>query len=218
MLIPPCFENSKCALVAMMGILRAGAAYVPVHPASPAERMASIFDEVKAVLILTSRKNYAKRKPLRNQVLVVDEKLVAEEVLLRNGASTERVTPQNAMYAILTSGSTGMPKSVVVSHEAYCTGLDRHAEVCRFHQGSRILQFASFAFDSSIGEIMPGLSRGAWICIPCDDGLRNNLPGHVRRVGIDFLSVTPSFAALLGPESLPSIKMVVLGREPLTEY
>ncbi|KAL8722265.1 MAG: hypothetical protein Q9225_001212 [Loekoesia sp. 1 TL-2023] len=213
--VPICFEKSLWAVVAMLGIMQAGGAFVPLEPTHPESRLKFIVSDVNAQLILSSRKHSKKFVGYPGVTThVVDNSLEqANQPLLEQDAS--KPDSANAAYLIFTSGTTGLPKGTIISHQAFATGATEHAPRILMRQDSRVLQFSNLCFDASVMEILTSLMTGACVCIPSDEERMNDISGAVRRMSVNWTLLTPSVAEVLNPESVPSLKVLVTGGEAM---
>lgn len=213
--VPICFEKTSWAIVAMLGVLLAGGAFVPLEPTHPDSRIKFIVEDVRARLILTSSKHMEKFSNLAEvKALVVDGGLGSQA-----GPSKETdisvPNPDNAAYLIFTSGTTGLPKGTIVSHRAFATGATKHAPEILMTKTSRVLQFSNLCFDASIMEILTSLIIGACVCIPSNEERMNNISGAINRMSVSWTLLTPSVAKVLKPEKVPSLKVFVTGGEAM---
>ena len=156
-----CVERSLEMVVALLGVLKAGAAYVPLDPAYPRDRLAFLVEDAAVSVLLTQTRLFGE----------LPANAVADVVFLdgdweRIAAEPEtppdvRVEPENVAYIIYTSGSTGKPKGVMVPHSALAgyTGIATRAY--GIGPDDAVLQFASINFDASAEEIYPTLVSGA---------------------------------------------------------
>ena len=151
-------------VVGCLGILRSGAAYVPIDPDLPRERRWNLLKEAEVQLVLTqSWLNQSLEWPERIQILCVNTLEFPEENLLFNQPLQ---TPDDLAYVIYTSGSTGTPKGVIIDHQgAVNTILDVNR---RFEVGpsDRVLALSSLGFDLSVYDIFGTLAAGGTIVIP----------------------------------------------------
>ena len=155
-----CLERSAGAIAAMLGILRAGAAYVPLDPESPRARLAAVAADAGLAAVLT-RDGLAAGPALAAHELRVDE------------AGPERpadpppwpATPEAAAYVIYTSGSTGAAKGVVVSHRGAANFVHGIAGALALGPADRLLLFAPLFFDASVLQIFAALGSGAALVI-----------------------------------------------------
>ncbi len=154
------FDRSAEMFIAMLAVLKAGAAYLPLDPAYPADRLAFMCEDAQPRLLLTSR-NYSSEN---NEVVYVDDPAIAE-------CSTEPLNeacPAEALaYVIYTSGSTGRPKGVCVTHRVLTNLLAWHRETLL--GGVNTLGFASMSFDASIHEAFAAWYAGGTLVVAGDE-------------------------------------------------
>lgn len=130
----------------------------------------------------------------------------------------EHLTDADSMFLILSSGSTGTPKAIILTHASVCTSITRIAEAFRVNNSSRILQFASFAFDASLSDILTGLFSGAKICMPSDDERRDDLQAYMHREQINLAWLTPTVARMLDPATTSThLRQLVLIGEAIAQ-
>lgn len=212
--VPLCFEKSKWTTVAMLAVLKAGGAFVPLDPDHPASRHKEIFKQTGAVVVLTSIQYTALCASPDRRVVPVSEASISR---LPAVTDTNRsfATPSNAAYVIFTSGSTGTPKGVVLEHRAVSTSCTIHGEAFGFASDPpRVLQFASYTFDACIAEIITTLLYGGCVCVPSESDRRNNMMTTViNDMSVDWVFTTPSVARLIEPSSVPSVKTLLIGGE-----
>ncbi|WP_017328300.1 non-ribosomal peptide synthetase [Synechococcus sp. PCC 7336] len=163
-----CLNRSVNMAIALLGVLKAGGAYLPLDPAYPAQRLAYMLEDARVGLVLT-------QMPLLQQF---DRPGLERIDLDRDGAEifhypveapSTPVTSQNLAYVIYTSGSTGYPKGVAVSHGSLSNLVHWHLRVYDVTPQDRASQIASLAFDASVWEIWPYLAAGASLHLPADD-------------------------------------------------
>ncbi|KAL8877034.1 MAG: hypothetical protein Q9198_004872, partial [Flavoplaca austrocitrina] len=203
--VPICFEKSLWAVVAMLGILQAGGAFVPLEPTHPDDRLKFIISDVDAKIILTSAKYSKKFADHPSVVTHVVDKTLEEDTSSRK-APISPASTANASYLIFTSGTTGLPKGTIISHRSFTTSATEHAPAMLMTPKSRVLQFSNLCFDASVMEILTSLITGACVCIPSDEERMNDIPGAVRRMSANWTLLTPSVAEVLNPESVPSLQ------------
>lgn len=159
-------------VVGMLGILKAGAAYVPMDPSYPAERLAYMIEDAGAAIVLTAAGQLAAAvAPAAGRLVNLDELALAGEP---RGAPEVAVGPDDLMYVIYTSGSTGRPKGVMVSH---CNVVNHCREIekrFRLTPEDKVLQFTSPSFDVSVQEIFPTLLCGAALVLWKERRLEEN--------------------------------------------
>ncbi|MCJ1436746.1 hypothetical protein MMC27_006128 [Xylographa pallens] len=215
--VPLCFEKSTWAVVAILGVLEAGGAFVPLEPSYPESRIKYIIENVGARLVLCSERYCEKFADMPGvETFVVDESFPRRpQPNVPSGVTVKKPIPANAAYLIYTSGTTGLPKGTVISHHAFATGATSHAPAILMRQSSRVLQFSNLCFDASVMEILTTLITGACICIPSDEERMNNISGAINRMGVTWTLLTPSVANMLDPEKVPSLQVLVTGGEAM---
>ncbi|HEY0097080.1 MAG TPA: amino acid adenylation domain-containing protein, partial [Archangium sp.] len=209
-----CVEASLEMVIGLLGILKAGATYVPLDPAHPHERLSFMLEDCRAPLLLTQSHRRASLPAFSGQVLLLD----TDWPSLPAGSTeppASRVTPDNLAYIIYTSGSTGRPKGVMVPHRGVPNLVHAQAHAFGIRQGTRVLQFASFSFDASVSEVAVTLLSGATLCLAPRDSL---LPGPgllalLREQAINVVTFPPSLLAVLPPDGLDALHTVVSAGE-----
>ncbi|KAL2864993.1 uncharacterized protein BJX67DRAFT_359578 [Aspergillus lucknowensis] len=207
------FEKSMWFFVAILAINKAGAAWVPLDPTHPKQRHEQVVRQTRARLALTSPANAAACASLVAQIIQVTPELDAS--LSQNSSSglsppAVGVSPRHASYVLFTSGSTGVPKGLVMEHRSVSTAVIDIGKRVKITPEARMLQFASYVFDACIGEILVTLAAGACVCVPSDDIRMNSVNEFVREFEITWAILTPSFIKTLQPEEVPSFKAVIL--------
>src|ERR1700752_3066785 len=155
-----CVERSPLLLVGLLGILKAGGASVPLDPAWPDTRMSFILNDAGVNLLLTQAHFSEKLScgGVKSIALDAEWQTIAQESK-RNPATG--VQAENLVYVSYTSGSTGVPKGVMIFHRALASRVTSMVRNYRLGVGQRVLQFVSFSFDAVGEEIYPALTSGA---------------------------------------------------------
>ncbi|MFD2168564.1 non-ribosomal peptide synthase/polyketide synthase [Tumebacillus lipolyticus] len=158
-LVGLCLERSADLVVGLLGILKAGAAYVPIDPSYPSERVALILEDTQAHLLVTAPQ-FQETLPAHQARMVcldADREAIARFPLT---APHSEVTPEHLAYMIYTSGSTGRPKAVMVEHRQLVSVLSSSQQAFRFSEGDIMPWIASVAFDIALFELMNPLLAG----------------------------------------------------------
>jgi amino acid adenylation domain-containing protein len=211
-MVPLCFEKSMWTVVAMLAVLKAGGAFVPLDPDHPRIRHEEILEQTKASLVLTSAQHVSLWAGSSLTVVTVSKASIVPLKDKVNLASTA-TSPRDAAYVMFTSGSTGRPKGVVVEHHALATSCLEQGRAFGLSAHTKTLQFASYTFDACITEIIAALMFGACVCVPSGEDRGNDLAKAINTLGVNWLLLTPTVARLLQPSSTPLVKTVVLGGE-----
>ena len=214
MIIGLYMERSIEAIIAMLGILKAGAAFVAVDPGYPTARLELILQDAKTALIVTTE-SLSKNLPATGaRSLCLDSEW--QDIELESAGLPESfVVPANLAYVVYTSGSTGKPKGVMVPHTGMLNLIRAEANEFGITADDRILLYTSLSFDASLFEICMALGHGAQLVItPSSDLLPT--PAFVpmlRRLAITNLSIFPSALALLEDDNLPALRTLIVGGE-----
>jgi amino acid adenylation domain-containing protein len=218
-LVPICFEKSLWYVISILAVMKAGGACVPMDPKHPPGRMKMIIDVLgdnNADLILTSIVNAESLHTISPRVLAVDSTLLESLAGKESGTLPHQPSPQNACVVVFTSGSTGIPKGIVIEHTSLCTSAIEHGAFIRLGVDSRVLQFAAHTFDISMGDILATLIHGGCVCIPSEHERMNNLAGAIATMDINHVSLTSTVARQLEPQNVPSLKTLILAGEAMT--
>lgn len=162
--VPICMEKSRWTTVAVLGVMKSGAAFALLDPSYPLPRLQTICQDLASKIILSCPARREMCMQLAN-VVVVEHLIQAWYPDTQAYRPSPSVRPANALYIAFTSGSTGKPKGVVIEHRAYSSGARAHIQQFGIDRGSRVLQFASYAFDVSIMETLSTLMSGACLCV-----------------------------------------------------
>ena len=206
-LVGLCLDEGLERVVAVLGVFLAGAAYLPLDPGHPRERLAYMIEDAGVRVVLT-------REGLRDALPGT-----VETVLTPSGAPSSpsrsagpAATPENLAYVIYTSGSTGRPNGVMVSHGPAVRLILHAVKEAGAGPYTRVLQAASFSFDASVLETWTALASGGTLVVaPPEARISSDELGRlVRREGITFAVGTPAFLALL-PTDLPTLDTFLVG-------
>ncbi len=217
-LVGICVERTPLMIIALLGIFKAGGAYLPLDPSLPQERLNFILEDAKVSILIT----HSSLAPLFKRdflsVVCIDKDWAT--ITQHNQENPiSCVTGDNLAYVIYTSGSTGKPKGVLLQHRGLSNLAEAQIEVFNLQPSNRILQFASLSFDASIFEIVMALLPGATLYLANKESL---LPGQpllqlLRENAITHVTLPPAVLAVLPPESLPALQTVICAGESCTD-
>ncbi|WP_412746950.1 amino acid adenylation domain-containing protein [Krasilnikovia sp. MM14-A1004] len=197
------------AVAAILGVLRAGAAYLPLDPQHPDGRIGRVLRDAGAPLCLVGRR-HAGRVAVARVIL---------EDLPTGGAPPvdDEATPDDLAYVIYTSGSTGRPKGVQIEHGSLVNYVTWARETYRVDAGTRFALFTSLAFDlTGTSLLLPLLAGGSVALIP-DEPTHVSLREMLERSGANALKLTPAHLDLIGRLGLTpaGFTVLVVGGEQL---
>jgi amino acid adenylation domain-containing protein len=225
-----CLEPSLDMVIAVLGVLKAGGAFLPLDPAYPAERLAFMLEDSQPIVLLTlerlhpsaglrtgvsrlagSQVSTCQPANLQTCNLDTDWHLIAQEPESDPECSA---TPENLAYVIYTSGSTGRPKGTLLQYRGLSNFANVVIETFGITAASRVLQFASFSFDAAISELVV-LLAGATLVLDRRETLTSppDLIELLREQAISVVTLPPSLLALLPPDDLPDLQTVVSAGE-----
>jgi amino acid adenylation domain-containing protein/thioester reductase-like protein len=215
--VPFAYEKSLWTVVATLAILKAGGAFVPLDPTHPRVRLKEILKSIHATVVVTSGLFAPSLQDLVEHVVVISAQTVStHQNRESNGCGFATVVPKDPIFVLFTSGSTGKPKGMIHEHGAICTHAITHGEAMGYH-GARVLQFAAHTFDVAIIDIFTTLIFGGCICIPSEEDRRSNIVEVINSMRADYAILTPSFAGLIEPFEVPTLKTLAIGGEALPQ-
>lgn len=213
-------ERSVEMIVAVLAVLKSGAAYLPLDPDYPAERLKLMVEESQPSMVITSNA-LTRVLPDKCQCLTLDTKDVTECLSTKpnSNPSVPNRRPHNLAYVIFTSGSGGRPKGVMVTSAGIASLVFSQIERFRLKPSSRVLLFASLSFDASVSEIFVTLSSGAALAIISSEERSGELLRNaVVSQGITHATLPPTtLNALQLKKGFPLDTLVVAGESIAAE-
>lgn len=220
-IVPLCFEKSMWTPVAMLGIMKAGAASVALDTTHPEARLRTIVQQAFASssrqFILSSRMN----QPLAHRLSSsggLETTILIPETLVRVAPHDDKsppptITSDDTLYVVFTSGSTGNPKGAVITHANFSSAIAHQQVALGFDSTCRVLDFASYAFDVAWSDALHTLTAGGCMCIPSQNQRMNNICAAIRDLRANYLDLTPTVARQVSASEVPSIRTIVFGGE-----
>ncbi|MGW1198569.1 Pls/PosA family non-ribosomal peptide synthetase [Streptomyces sp. NPDC002536] len=206
-------DRSADSYAALLGVIKSGAAYVPLDTSFPADRLAYIARDAGLCALLTSSSLRERTRDLPCTVLELDrsEGALAAVPDSRPGIA---VDPASVSYVIYTSGTTGRPKGVAVSHASIVNFLRVAAPVYGVTAQDRVYQGLSIAFDFAVEEIWPTWAAGATVVAGPGEGRRagQELADFLVRHGITVLCCVPTLLSTLETD-VPSLRSLLVSGE-----
>jgi amino acid adenylation domain-containing protein len=213
-LVALAIDRSLDLVVAILASLKAGAAFLPLDPAYPPERIAFMFHDAQPAILLT-------QAALRDQLpgnLPPVVALDADWPAVDKQPSTVPLgaaTVDSPAYVIYTSGSTGQPKGAVLGHRGLCNLAHWQRGAFGLAPGKRVLQFSALSFDAAVWELAMALGSGATLALAPRATLASapELQRLLRDQSITHVTLPPSLLAVLPPTDLPSLEVVIAAGE-----
>jgi amino acid adenylation domain-containing protein len=214
-----CMERSPEMVIAILGILKAGAAYVPIDPAYPQERKNFMLEDSGAVLLITDKAILPRESVIQEWIWQADELEIYET---KN--SKADISPSGICYIIYTSGSTGTPKGVLVQHSNVVNLLYACREYIITGYNDRWTLFHSVCFDFSVWEIFGCLCSGGELLVVSMDMAKNSqeFAGFISREKVTVLNQVPTMFSNLteymlgrGSGQKMALRYVIFGGEAL---
>ncbi|MBI0329292.1 non-ribosomal peptide synthase/polyketide synthase [Burkholderia plantarii] len=221
-----CVERGVEMIVGVLAVWKAGAAYVPLDPAYPRERLAYMLEDSAPAAVLVQAATAGRLEAGEARRIRLDQPEAWREASPLDplpadaDIDAEPAGPDASplAYVIYTSGSTGQPKGVMVAHRGLANLAAMQARHFAVHAGSRVLQFASFSFDACVFEIVMALCQGAALVVPpagmvlAGGALRE----AIAEGGVTHATLPPAVLAALPDEvTFPSVRtLVVAGEAP----
>ncbi|KAJ6038258.1 uncharacterized protein N7446_005068 [Penicillium canescens] len=215
-IVPLIFEKSMWTTIALLGVMKAGGAFLLVDIAHPVPRLKEIFDITAAKLVIASEMQ-------AGLVRQLDLKVVYVGVNENAPNKTESCPPlapvpsRRPAYCVFTSGSTGQPKGFCVQHDAFATMAAVVPEAFNLSSTSRVFQFASHAFDASVFEYLACLVMGGCLCIPSESARTSSLAEAINVFQANWIILTPSVSRVISPAQVPTLRTLVMTGEPMRE-
>lgn len=207
-------EKSTILYAGILGILKAGCAYLPLLPSTPPSRIQGILQQANVQVSLSDRIIECDTSTLHECVFV---NLVETELDRYDGNNLGTPeSPSRIANIIYTSGSTGVPKGVSVTQLNITSNLDVLSKIYPVKGNSRMLQACSQAFDVSVFEILFALTRGMCLCAATNDVLFADIEQSIRAMDVTHLSMTTTVASLVNPSNVPKVELLVTSGEPMT--
>ncbi|KAI9720221.1 MAG: putative NRPS-like protein biosynthetic cluster [Candelaria pacifica] len=212
--IPLCFEKSQYMIVSFLAVLKTGAACTMLEASLPTERLLCMIRQVSARFLLSSCSQVPRFRTL------IDTIEIGQAFFDRSNSSElcdlPTCHPSDTAIILFTSGSTGSPKGMLHEHVTINTSLNALARRLKLDESTRIAQFAAYSFDLSMIEILLPLVVGGCVCVPSENSRLENLSNCMEEMSVNFAMLTPSSVKLLRPLDIPSMRMIMVGGEPIT--
>ena len=202
-------ERSLQMVIGILGILKAGAAYLPIDPEYPTARIQLMLEDSRTSLLLTHH-HLAQNIEFSGTILDLDESYLYQHDYVY---TPSEVTSDHLAYVIYTSGTTGTPKGVLVEHHGMANMRLTYEHTFELTMQDRVVQFASLSFDASVWEMYMALFMGGTLYLAPKEKLIN-IDYFTRWMNTHQITVAmlpPNFAIYVEPEKLPSLRLLITG-------
>ncbi|CAN5459447.1 hypothetical protein BH11PSE11_BH11PSE11_03500 [soil metagenome] len=215
-LVGLCVDRSPDMVVGLLAILKAGGAYVAFDPTYPSERLRYLLQD-SAVQIVVTQKSLLELVPFSGQrTIFIDNAALFESMSVENIPVADLgLTPESLAYVIYTSGSTGNPKASLLMHKGLSNLAQAQIEFFKVNDASRVIQFASFAFDAATSEIFMALAAGAELHVVAKELAQSGseLSSYVQHNRITHATLPPALLPVLEREKWRSVLHLVVAGE-----
>ncbi|MHC8356459.1 amino acid adenylation domain-containing protein [Pseudomonas sp. LB3P81] len=211
-----CLPKCSALYAGILAILGSGAVYLPLEPSHPLQRQQYILSNAGAVLLLHDGQH-----PLASEMLSLDISVIdIEDVDLDQPLMRQRPDLDAPCMALYTSGTTGHPKGVLLSQANLAHFTAWYADYVQLTEQSRVLQFSSLSFDSSLIDIFPTLLQGAELIVPSDDQRRDplQLVELIRHQQLSHAFLPPALLSILPLDQLQVLDHVMTGGDVCEPY
>lgn len=211
-------DRSLDMIIGIMGVLKSGAAYIPIDPEYPKDRIEYMLEDSGARIVLTN-KNLGDKLGVNIEKLKIDEEWIYET---ENRNLTCKSHANSLAYIIYTSGSTGKPKGVMIEHRAVVNFIKGITDIMHFEKGESILCLTSISFDIFVLEAILPLTVGMRIVL-ADEIMQRDITGLlniIKEEEIRVLQATPSRMQMLldskeGRRGLDKLRIIMIGGDML---
>jgi amino acid adenylation domain-containing protein/non-ribosomal peptide synthase protein (TIGR01720 family) len=220
MVVGICLPRSLDLIVGLLGILKAGAAYLPLDPEYPRDRLQYMLEDTQTPLVLASKQTLEVLPPIDAETLSMDSLAGEFDAQPMENPKTG-VQPDDLAYIIYTSGSTGLPKGVLIPHLAVVNHNLAVKDLFALTSEDRVFQFSTINFDAAVEEIFPALQTGCRLVLRGDSLIGGSeLLALVEQEGVTVLDLPTAYwhqlvndLVTVGAELPAVVRFVVVGGE-----
>ena len=206
-------DRNEWMIISLLGILKAGAAYIPIDPELPKERKLFILEDSNAKLLITTSPFFPEVMDFARTFLVVD--LQSEEIDKACEHPLPEIGATDLAYVIYTSGSTGLPKGVLVEHGGCANMSSNQINKFEITSDDHVLQFAPLAFDASVSEVFIALNSGAALVLITKNTISNERQfiDYLRQTNVNVATFPPAYLSTINYFELSFLKKIITAGE-----
>ena len=207
-------ERSVESYLAILAVLKLGAAYVPIETEFPDERINAIFSDISFQAVLVGAQHALRKTPAWPEAVILDD--IRHELSLCPTSRPKIEGDGSALcYVIYTSGSTGKPKGVEITHGSICHYVTVARDLYEMTPNDRVYQGFSLAFDASLEELWMAFGSGAALIACTSKEVRSGagLISFLNQHQVNVFSTVPTLLSCLDGE-LPLLRLLIMGGEP----
>jgi amino acid adenylation domain-containing protein len=216
-LVPICMERGPEMIVAILGILKAGGAYVPIDPECPTERIQAVLEDTRSPMLLAPGETIERLSFLKDQTIqIIDIALRHQEIgVFSNQKPPRELSPDNLIHVLYTSGSTGIPKGVMIEHQSMVNVIYHQKDAYKITEAEKIVQIANYCSDAFAAQLYLSLLTGSVLIIPSKEVVANpeQMGVFLQEQGVTHLHTTPGYLAMLNIDRKRSLKRIIAGGE-----
>jgi amino acid adenylation domain-containing protein len=224
-IVPVCTDRSFEMMIGVLAVLKTGAAYVPVDPEYPAERIAFMLGDTQAATILTSQNYLQKLQKIAEKVELISIDSAWNELVDQQTENlSANITGEDLAYVLYTSGSTGKPKGVPIKHNSIAQHLIWFTKQYQITQADSSYLISSFSFDGAMTAIWPVLVKGGTLHLPVGNVLDPlDVLNYISQHSISYIKTLPGiFRELIHAHNFndrilcKSVRLIILGGEKIS--
>lgn len=214
-------DRDEWMVIAILGVLKSGAAYVPIEISYPGERIDFILSDTETKVVLT---NKIRQKHLQNHKLRISVVNIVSESSRNHSREQSEANPISAVtsndlaYVIYTSGTTGKPNGVMVEHRSVINTLNAMYPVYQCPKNKRATAYTSYVFDVSVAEMFTVLTAGSELhLLDKERNDVNQLSAYLLEHEINIAYLPPAILSILAKLTYPALKVLIFAGEPCSE-
>ncbi|KAL9111174.1 MAG: hypothetical protein Q9227_004437 [Pyrenula ochraceoflavens] len=212
-----CMKKSKWSVVAFWGILLSGCTGVPLDIRNPRNRMEALLRKVDARFVVADLWTEPELRDLDCGILLCQSDVLEDISTSCPPISWPQPSPRTVAFILFTSGSTGLPKGVIIEHGPLYASVVEIAAELFLEKTTRTFQFSSFVSDASIGDIFATMLKGGCVCMPSEEERLDNLSAALNKSCATHVCLTSSVMSQIQPKEVPHLKYMIAIGEALSK-